>query len=127
MPSASTISPAVILTVPKHLVSRVEEWVHLKHVNFMASSHHMSGPCKLNFYTTAQGPLLTDPMNMASDADPDGTQVIMFTEYYTGMDGLLDHWQKGAESGMLPAFMALLEEGVKGDFNQPLKIRHELN
>lgn len=116
-----------ILTVPKHLVERTQEWVHFKHVNFMASSHHMSGDCKLNFYTTAQAPLLTEPMSMDSAPVEDGTQIIMFTEYYTSMAGLLDHWKKGSESGMLPAFMELLNEGVKAEFIQPLQILHEVN
>ena len=33
--------------------------------------------------------------------------------YILGMEGLLDHWKLGGESGMLPGFMKLMEEGVK--------------
>lgn len=123
----SKITPVVLLTVPKGKVAEVEKWVHQRHVAFIGSSHKRDGPCKLNLYTTSQAPVLSDPMNMDSKAEESGDQTIAFFETYVGMEGLLDHWKLGGESGMLPDFMKLIEDGVKGDFIQPLAVRIEDN
>jgi len=128
------ISPIGILKVPKAFLKDVEHWVHTRHRNFMASAHDKSGPLKLNFYTTAQTPVLSVDKDLISGPEQDadgqetGSEWIIWTEYYTNMDGLMDHWKKGGESGMLPDFMAMMgPDKVQPQFVQPLEVLHEIN
>lgn len=124
------ISPIGIVKVPKSLVASMTRWVSTGHANFMSGSHRQTGAERLHFYTTAHAPVLNVAKDLESGAVDDGSEWVVWTEYYANRSGLLDHWKKGSESGMLPEFMAMTTMGggtAEASFVQPLTVLHEVN
>lgn len=125
MPVAD-ISPVGLVKAPKSVVDDLHHWVSTRHANFMASSHEQTGEKALHFYTTARAPVLNEQKDLDSGAAEDGSEWIVWTEYYADMSGLLDHWAQGQASGMLGDFFALTAK-AEASFVQPLKVLHEVN
>ena len=120
------ISPVGLVKAPKSVVDALHHWVSTRHANFMASTHDQTGDKALHFYTTSRAPVLNEQKDLDSGAAEDGSEWIVWTEYYAKMDGLLDHWEQGKASGMLGDFFALTAE-ADATFVQPLKVLHEVN
>ena len=88
------ISPIGIVKVPKSLVASMTRWVSTCHANFMSGSHRQTGAERLHFYTTAHAPVLNVAKDLESGAVDDGSEWVVWTEYYANRSGLLDHWKK---------------------------------